>query len=441
MLRSFFSFLLLFIFANAATAQTREELEKQRRELKKDIEETQRLLNSKNAEAKKNLSVLSLINTNVNRQDRVIENISKDLHILDNNIYTIQKDINKYDKLLDTLKQEYAKSMVYAYKNRGNYEFLNFIFSADNFNDAIKRVAYLKSYRNYREMQGENILRTQELRRKRLEDLGVSKKTKSTTLDLQSKEMTELEQQKAEQAQIVKALQKDAKTLNNNLAAKKKQAVKVQGMIDAVIREAIAEAKRESARLAAEEKRKRDAAETARLKALKDKTNNPTATVTPPAKTTTPVIAPKPIKQPESELLNSGNIALNADFKKNLGSLPWPVDEGNVIMHYGDNVLGGGTKIHVVSTTIASKIGSPIKVIFAGTVKVVNDDIVIVQHGRYFTTYINVANVSVKKGDELTTGQTIGRVQANDDGIGAMEIQASDERTNFDPERWLKRRG
>ena len=71
----------------------------------------------------------------------------------------------------------------------------------------------------------------------------------------------------------------------------------------------------------------------------------------------------------------------------------------------------------------------------------VNDDIVIVQHGRYFTTYINVANVSVRKGDELTTGQTIGRVQANDDGIGAMEIQASDERTNFDPERWLKRRG
>ena len=441
MLRSLFSFLLLFIFANAVTAQTREELEKQRQQLKKDIEETQRLLNSKNAEAKKNLSVLSLINTNVNRQDRVIENISKDLHILDNNIYTIQKDINKYDRLLDTLKQEYAKSMVYAYKNRGNYEFLNFIFSADNFNDAIKRVAYLKSYRNYREMQGENILRTQELRRKRLEDLGVSKKTKSTTLDLQSQEMTELEKQKAEQAQIVKALQKDAKTLNNNLAAKKKQAVKVQGMIDAVIREAIAEAKRESARLAAEEKRKRDAAETARLKALKDKPNNPTATVTTPAKTATPVVAPKPPKQPESELLNSGNLALNADFKKNIGFLPWPVDEGNVIMHYGKNTLPGGGIINVVSTTIASKIGSPVKVIFDGLVKVVNDDIIIIQHGRYFTTYINVSNVSVKKGDEVKTGQVIGRVQANDDGIGAMEIQASDERTNFDPERWLKRKG
>lgn len=441
MLRSFFSFLLLFIFANAATAQTREELEKQRQQLKKDIEETQKLLNNKNAEAKQNLSVLSLINNNVNRQDRIIENISKDLSILDNNIYSIQKDINKYDRLLDTLKQEYAKSMVYAYKNRGNYEFLNFIFSADNFNDAIKRVTYLKSYRNYREMQGENILRTQELRRKRLEDLGVSKKTKSTTLDLQSKEMTELEKQKAEQDKVVKAIQKDAKTLNNNLAAKKKQAAKVKGLIDAAIKEAIAEAKRESARLA-EEKRRRDAAaETARLKALKDnKASNPTVSTTP-VKPLTPVTTTRPIKQPESELLNSENIALNADFKKNLGSLPWPVDEGSVLMHYGRNTLPGGGIINVVSTTVSSKIGSPIKVIFDGVVKVVNDDIVIVQHGRYFTTYINVGNVSVRRGDELKTGQTIGRVQANDDGIGAMEIQASDERNNFDPERWLKRRG
>jgi septal ring factor EnvC (AmiA/AmiB activator) len=439
MLRSFFSFLLLFIFANAATAQTREELEKQRQQLKKDIEETQKLLNSKNAEAKQNLSVLSLINNNVNRQDRVLGTITKDLTLLDNNIYSIQKDINKYDRLLDTLKQEYAKSMVYAYKNRGNYEFLNFIFSADNFNDAIKRVAYLKSYRNYREMQGENILRTQELRRKRLEDLGVSKKEKSTTLDLQSKEMTELEKQKAEQAKVVQSLQKDAKALNNSLAAKKKQAAKVKGLIDAAIKEAIAEAKRESARLAEKNRLAAAAAEAARLKALKDnKANNPTVStpVKPPVTTT-----PKPIKQPESELLNSENIALNADFKKNLGSLPWPVDEGGVIMHYGLNTLPGGGKINVVSTTISSKMGAPVKVIFDGVVKVVNDDIIIVQHGRYFTTYINVGNISVKKGDELKTGQTIGRVQANDDGIPAMEIQASDERNNFDPERWLKRRG
>ena len=132
------------------------------------MEQTEKMLNNNKAKTKENLVQWKLINDKVNLQDRIIDNISKDINLLDNNIYTNQSDINRYDKLLDTLNEEYAKSMVYAYKNRSNYDFLNFIFSAASFNDAIKRITYLKYYRNYREMQGENILRTQELRKQRI---------------------------------------------------------------------------------------------------------------------------------------------------------------------------------------------------------------------------------------------------------------------------------
>ena len=192
MLRVTISFVIICFFTLSSFAQTREELEKQRVQLKKEIDETQKLLNSNKEVTKQNLTTLSLFKNKVNLQGRVLENIGKDLRILDNNIYTIQKDVNRYDKLLDTLKQEYAKSMVYSYKNKGNYEFINFIFSADNFNDAIKRISYLKSYRTYREMQGQNILRTQELRKKRLQDLGASKQTKNVTLGEQNKELSVL---------------------------------------------------------------------------------------------------------------------------------------------------------------------------------------------------------------------------------------------------------
>jgi peptidoglycan hydrolase CwlO-like protein len=153
-----------------AQPQTREELEKQRAQLKKEIEQTEKLLSSNKMQTKENLLQYKLITNKVNLQDRVIDNINRDLHLLENNMYSIAKDVKRYDRLLDTLKQEYAKSMVYAYKNRSSYDFLNFIFSAENFNDAIKRISYLKSYRSYREMQGENILRTQELRKKRIQD-------------------------------------------------------------------------------------------------------------------------------------------------------------------------------------------------------------------------------------------------------------------------------
>ena len=110
-----------------AQADTREELEKQRQQLKKEIEQTEKQLNSNKAQTKENLLQWKLINNKVNLQDRVIDNISRDLRVLNNNMYSIQKDMTRYDKLLDTLKREYAKSMVYAYKNRSNYDFLNFI--------------------------------------------------------------------------------------------------------------------------------------------------------------------------------------------------------------------------------------------------------------------------------------------------------------------------
>ena len=168
----FTAVVLLFSIVVNAQPGTREELEKQRQQLKKELEQTERMLNDNKAKSKENYVQWKLINDKVNIQDRIIDNINRDINLLDNNLYTTQKDINRYDRLLDTLKQEYAKSMVYAYKNRNNYDFLTFIFSAGSFNDAIKRVAYLKYYRDYREKQGENILRTQELRKQKLNELG-----------------------------------------------------------------------------------------------------------------------------------------------------------------------------------------------------------------------------------------------------------------------------
>ncbi|MBK7432448.1 MAG: hypothetical protein IPI66_00230 [Chitinophagaceae bacterium] len=232
-----FCFLATTILAFAQPA-TREELEKQRQQLKREIEQTESLLNENKAKAKENFVQWKLINAKVNLQDRIIDNINKDINLLDNNIYTIQRDINRYDKLLDTLKQEYAKSMVYAYKNRNNYDFLNFIFSAASFNDAIRRITYLKSYRNFREIQGENILRTQELRRQRIEELGGAKQKKSIVLQSKDKEMAALEAQQKEKDRILAELKKQGKQLNNQYTAKKKQLQKVDNAIAAAIKRA-----------------------------------------------------------------------------------------------------------------------------------------------------------------------------------------------------------
>ena len=432
MIKFIFNLAIFFSFSFAVHAQeTREELEKQRAKLKKEMDETQKLLNSNKAKTKENLVQWKLINDKLNLQNRLIENIGKDINLLDNSINTNQREINRYNKLLDTLKEEYAKSMVYAYKNRNSYDFLSFIFSAASFNDAIKRVAYLKYYRDYREKQGENILRTQQLRKQKLNELGSIKEKKSEVLQIKDREAAALETQKIQKDKIVSDLKKEGKELNNQFTAFKKQNAKVEKAIASAIKKA-----RDDANKAAIKRAKED--EAARLLALKNNT---------PEKTNPEKVRPTTIKEPVRTpdiLLNAGNIELNENFKKNRGILPWPVDKGITILHFGTNKLASGTIINMTGITVATDIGSNVKAIFDGVVSnivfIEDMQVVIMQHGEYFSTYSNLGSVSVKGGQNVKTGQIIGKAAANLDGTGAIDLYINDAKgNNIDPERWLKR--
>ena len=446
MVKLFFT-VVVMMCGLAAMAQpvTREELEKQQQQLKKELEQTARLLNENKSKSKENYVQWKLINDKVNIQDRIIDNINRDINLLDNNLYTTQKDINRYDRLLDTLKQEYAKSMVYAYKNRSNFDFLNFIFSAANFNDAIKRIAYLKSYRNYREMQGENILRTQEQRKKRVEELSGTKQKKSVVLQSKDKEMAALESEQKEKDRILNELKKQGKQLNKQMVATQNQLKKVTNAINAAIKRAMDDARKLAIKKASEE-------EVARLAAAKAAAKN-NATTTAPSSTTTSPTAPatvktkkiaEPKKEPVSILLNADNIAVNANFINNKGSLPWPVDKGYPLLHYGSNLLPSGTTLVTDCITVATDIGSSVKAVFDGTVSSVmfveDMQVVIIQHGKYFSTYSNLSGVNVQRGQQVKTGQVIGKAAANLDGVGAVDFYINDEKTKFDPEKWLRRR-
>lgn len=430
MIKLIFSLLVFtFLNTNALAQQTREELERQRAQLKKEMEQTQKLLNSNKAKTKENLVQWKLINDKLNLQNRIIDNLGRDINLLDNNIYINQKEINRYNKLLDTLKEEYAKSMVYAYKNRGNYAFLNFIFSAASFNDAIRRVAYLKYYRDYREKQGENILRTQELRRQRIAELGGIKVQKSEVLKTKDKEMGALEVQKQEKDKIMNELKKQGKELNLQLTAYKKQMKKVDNAITAAINKALADARKAAMKKANEEK-------------ISAKANPSTPNAADKPVTTTKKIETKKAA-PESVLLNAENITLNENFIKNRGILPWPVDKGVTIMHYGRNQLPSGSVIDVTGITVGTDIGSNVKSVFDGVVSNVvfieDMQVVIIQHGKYFSTYSNLSSVNVQRGHNVKTGQVIGKAAANLDGIGAIDFFINDEKGNIDPEKWLKR--
>ena len=116
---------------------------------------------------------------------------------------------------------------------------LNFLFSAVSFNDAIRRVQYLKSYRGYREEQVANIKKTQSLLEQKINTLAENKKEKSKVLMEQTKEMKTLEEEKkmdedlstvaeaeVNRAWIVEARmsEEDRETANENRRAARRKA-------------------------------------------------------------------------------------------------------------------------------------------------------------------------------------------------------------------------
>ncbi|HEY9342497.1 MAG TPA: peptidoglycan DD-metalloendopeptidase family protein, partial [Hanamia sp.] len=427
---------LFFLLAQVSFAQhpaNKDALQKQREQLKSEIAQTEKILNETKKTAKVNIGQLSLINKKMSLQGNVIENINGEIKDLNNNIYLSQLEINKMKRILDTLKQEYAKSMVYAYKNRSNYDFLNFIFSANNFNDAIKRIAYLKSYRNYREMQAENILKTQTMLEDKIAILSGNKERKNIVLQEQGKELSKLEKQQQEKKEIVNKLKGQQKELTAQVNAKRKQDSKLKNAIAVMIKREIALARAEAAK---KEKERLD--EIKRNKAAEsEKTTESKSTAKITAKTT-PTRAPAKTTTSSVLVSSDADKALNASFEKNHGSLPWPVN-GFVISHYGANQLPGGIIYNNPGVTIGAKVGETVKAVFDGEVTLVSyiedKQAVFIKHGKYFTVYSNLGSVSVQRGSNVRTGQAIGKAGINDEGDGGrVDFILMKESDNVNPE-------
>jgi septal ring factor EnvC (AmiA/AmiB activator) len=414
-------FMSIIFFSSAFAQQPdKDELQRQRQQLKKEIEDAEKILSETRNTTKASMGDLFAINKKINLQDKVIDNISGEIRFLEDDIYNSQKSVNKLIKVLDTLKQEYAKSMVYAYKSRNSYDFLNFIFSASSFNDAIKRITYLKSYRNYREMQGENILNTQALLQRRIIELSSNKQRKNSALQEKSQEMSELEKQQKEKQTIVNKLKGRQKELAAQINSKKKQDAKLKNLIAIMIKREI-------------EKAKKEAAAANKLAAAKTnadtKAGGATSKATRSSKTTSVLVSSEADK------------ILDANFEKNRGSLPWPVT-GSILYHYGRYTIPD-TKIvgDNPGVTIATQVGSAVKAIFDGEVTLVtyieDKQAVFIKHGKYFTVYSNLSSVNVQRGQKVKTSEVIGKAGANDDGQGEVSLILMKESNNVNPELWL----
>ncbi|HYM94076.1 MAG TPA: peptidoglycan DD-metalloendopeptidase family protein [Chitinophagaceae bacterium] len=420
----------LISFTQAQTNQDRSDLEKERQQLQKDIQDIQGQYDRVKGQTKQSVGQLNILNRKINLQERYISNINKELRMIDDDIYRKNLEIYRLQKQFDTLKAGYARSVVYAYKNRSSYDYLNFIFSAGSFNDALKRIAYLKSYRAYQEKQVNTIFETQQLIAKRKEQQLGRKDQKNSALQNQTRQMELLADQRKEKDAVVSKLRSQEKDLQKQLAAKKKRDNELKNSLAAIVR------------------REMDIAKKKADNEAKSNANNTTTSTNPSTNSSLANVSTLRTTRSGDYLnLNPVDIKLNSQFEYNRGKLPWPVDNGYVSIHFGRYAIEGTTvKGDNPGITISTPSpGVPVKCVFEGEVVGVfssgGEMTVTVRHGKYFTTYSNLSSVAVKKGNTVSTGETLGRLAADDEGGGGgkLDFLLMIEAKNVNPETWLSR--
>lgn len=419
--------------------QDKSQLEKERQQIQKELQEIQNAYNKVKGQSKQILTQVNVLNRKIDLQEKYIGSINKEIRSIEDDIYLSELEIYRLNKQLDTLKSEYARSVVYAYKNRSNYDYLNFIFSANSFNDAIKRISYLKSYRAYREKQVETIKETQQLITQRKEQQLKRKGQKNVALGNQTTQVKELENQKKEKDVVMLQLKSKEKDLAKQIADKKKRDTKLKAAIFAIIererQKAIEDEKRRLAVLEAERK--------------KSSNSNPSKNPATDAGNTNAGVITKTRNKSNVNTktyvpLNVAETNLAASFKANYGKLPWPVDNGVVCSNFGTNKIEGTllTEDNPGITICLPNSGVNVKSVFNGEIlSVFNMEdgmAIMIKHGNYYTIYSNLSSVTVAKGASVNTGQVIGKAGKSENGGGEIDLILMLDKKNINPRAWLR---
>jgi murein hydrolase activator len=130
-----------------------------------------------------------------------------------------------------------------------------------------------------------------------------------------------------------------------------------------------------------------------------------------------------------------------------LGKLDWPV-EGAIVYRFGRDTLPSGGIIRWNGVGIAAPVGTPVKAVEAGTVRLVGQFgtyglTIVLEHGNgYYSVYSHLETAEVKLATAVTKGSTIGTVGGQNSDYGPhlhFEIRG-DNQIALDPTTWLRRR-
>lgn len=371
-------------------AQDTRAQESRKARLEKEIAMIDRQLKDNAARSSSALTALNLVRKKVADRKELVAESDREISALSGKISAKRKDVERVQSRLDTLSLYYSRLVKSAYRNRDSKVWYMYILASENVGQAFRRAGYLRNLSSEMNRQGEKIIATREELNREMDSLDVLKRDAEALRSRRASDVSSLQKEERESAELVAKLQKNRVKYQNELAAKKRQ-------VDAL--------NREIQRIIAT--------------AVNGKSGKG--------------VSSKPV-----------DIKLDAEFAKNKGKLPWPV-EGAVVDHFGQHYHPVFKSVKLPfnnGVTISAAAGAAVHSVFNGVVKQIvvmpgYNKCVLVQHGNYFSFYCKLGTSAVKPGDKIKTGDIIGTVDTID-GTSQLHFQIWKGTAPQDPETWLR---
>lgn len=398
------------ICSQALFSQDKDSLKKQKQILEKEINLTTNLLDKTKKNKNKSLNYLKFISTQINNQKKLVKTLSTEIRINEKEIIKTEKEIFNVKRRISTekknyikLKEEYAKMIYSMFLNKTLRNSIIFIVSARDFNQAIKRIQYLKQYSSFRKNQtnkikeskaklinGQNILEEQRLK------LLNEKIRKKQLINEKKKNLEKTNANKKIKEGLVNDLKRSEKQILQQLKSQRIKAQELEEKIKKIIAEEIRKAK----------------------EAIKDKKYND---------------------------LNTESVVLSNKFADNKGKLPWPIDNGVVVGKYGKQKHEVFSSVETFNNgiDIATNKNTAVRSIFDGKISRIffikgEGRAVLINHGSYFTVYSGLKEITVQVNEKIMANEKIGVVATQEkEGKTELHFEIWNGYEKQDPTKWL----
>lgn len=384
-IRSFAILIILFAACALATADDIKDLQKQQKKLEQQLQQTSEMLSQTKKDEKATVNKLNLLNENIKTRKKLIKNINKEIGALDADISVLNTQHKQNSDEIARLKEDYARLVRETHYADLHASPLLFLCSADNLQQLVRRIRYMRRFAAYRRQQVAQIedLQTQIAIQNNL--LSDRRQERSAALQSQKREQDKLNRDERKQRSMLNDLKKKEKDLVAQQKKQQKKADELQRKIDEIIRQ----------------------------QAKSDLTK-------------------------EQKLIAGG-------FEANKGRLPWPVEKGFISGWFGvhQHPVYEHVTVNNKGLYIQVSAGSYARTVFEGEVtscvQLGNTYAVIVQHGNYRTVYSNLVTLLVKQGDRLKTKQNVGTIASDPSQDNKTELffQIYKDKTLLNPSLWI----